>query len=241
MVYHSGPRERAPWPRERRPWLFHPCEDMMMCHSCDDVQTLGAAWSGWSKAPFGEVPRQPKPTLWIRPPAGPIPSWSHQHTSWVLSSLSDCEACVPGWVLCPCAMGRGPCGAPNGHTTQDISKRHETSPDHAGAPMVVLEHAMRVFVGSPGRQAAKVAVGDGNPIDCEHPCELQPTCPACTVPSRYDQFVSRFVPGGTNRVRALKADRDTAPAVRSSKRVTKSTQIRNGMYGTGFFFAASGR
>jgi hypothetical protein len=32
------------------------------------------------------------------------------------------------------------------------------------------------------------------------------------VPSRYDQFVSRFVPGGTNRVRALRADRDTAPA-----------------------------
>ncbi len=32
------------------------------------------------------------------------------------------------------------------------------------------------------------------------------------IPSRYDQFVSRFVPGGTNRVRALRADRDTAPA-----------------------------
>jgi hypothetical protein len=32
------------------------------------------------------------------------------------------------------------------------------------------------------------------------------------LPYSYDQFVSRFVPGRTNRVRALRADRDTKPA-----------------------------
>ncbi len=32
------------------------------------------------------------------------------------------------------------------------------------------------------------------------------------IPYCYDQFVSRFVPGRTNRMRALRADRDTAPA-----------------------------
>jgi hypothetical protein len=36
--------------------------------------------------------------------------------------------------------------------------------------------------------------------------------PIFKLPARYDQFVSRFVPGGTNRVRALRADHDTAPA-----------------------------
>jgi hypothetical protein len=31
------------------------------------------------------------------PPAGPIPSWGHQHTSYVLKWLSECVA----YALCP--------------------------------------------------------------------------------------------------------------------------------------------
>ncbi len=61
-----------------------------------------------------------------------------------------------------------------------------------------------------------------------------------SIPSRYDQFMLRFVPGGTNRVRALRADRGTAPAAeRIVGNETASKLLQTGALGASTL--ASGR
>ncbi len=77
---------------------------------------------GWAEARLAKCPNRPP---WIRLPAGPIPSWGHQHTSWVLSSLSDRVACASGWVLCPCAMTgpRALRGAERAHDPRHLQTR----------------------------------------------------------------------------------------------------------------------
>ncbi len=56
-----------------------------------------------------KCPDHPNRPPWIPPPAGPSPSWGHQHTSHMLGWLPECAACafgaLSGWpYLGPCAM-----------------------------------------------------------------------------------------------------------------------------------------
>ncbi len=155
---------QAPWTLERCPWLFHPFARVGREKS-GFGGTHGAFGGGpglvWSEAPFGcPVPRPPKPTPQDSVPAGPIPSWGHHTPPGCLGAyLVASHACF-GPILCPCAMtGPRACEAPNGNMTQDTSKREETWPDLAGAPMVPYGMRCACLQGRrvPGR---KVAVGD---------------------------------------------------------------------------------
>jgi hypothetical protein len=103
-VFFARSRERAPWTRERRPWLFHPCGGLGR-----EKSRFGATQCAFGGGPglgsrLAKCPDGPNRPPWIPPPAGPIPSWGHQHTSWVLGCyLSASHACL-GPILGPCAM-----------------------------------------------------------------------------------------------------------------------------------------
>ncbi len=107
----AGPRERAPWARERRQWLFRPCGGLGREQSRYGTAhaRLGAdlVWGG-RRPRLAKCPDCPN-----RPPAGPIPSWGHQH------SLSDprhlqttkLDLILSGGTWCVCLRGRPGAGA----------------------------------------------------------------------------------------------------------------------------------
>jgi hypothetical protein len=123
---------------------------------------LGADLVWGSRRPrLGKCPDRPNRPPWIPPPTGPIPSCGHQQTSCMLGGLSNSHRMhVRGpFSVHAQLLGRGPCGEPNGHMTQDTSKRDETWPDHAGAPMV--GHLFGTFMhahvwGRPGAGSQKL-------------------------------------------------------------------------------------
>jgi hypothetical protein len=85
--YFRGPRERSLWTREPRSWHLRPSEGL----GREKLRSRGR------KARSGQGPVwQSSQATRISPPAGPIASWCHQHTSWVLGGLFASHASVCG-------------------------------------------------------------------------------------------------------------------------------------------------